>query len=410
MMRRSFGLFSFLATLTSYFWVSCAAVRESELPKDFLNFKYPDLFILGAQKCATTVLNKMMERHSTFCKYGDKEKHYFTDNEWLTDAKIEEFLGQFKKCGKDEMTVDATPSMIAEDVVPDRVKSTYPPEILAKKKFVVLFREPAARHYSGYQRDVRRCLMLNSERGEKKGFAEKAAKLCQYILHEAPEAGEAAEFLHTVFENKQSIEDSLLTFAEWTHSDFGQKQLKRGYFLHQLRNWLRVIDRSQLFIISFESLISNTTDVTLRLSKFLGIDGQEFFRVSGDQIYADGNGGKDWADKVATNLNSTRIVLPPEPASNHYVEYGKCKMDCSTYLHLERMWGAANAGLFDFINNAKNKPPTEPYFPPFRSSRAKCYDAVWLNSPPQLKGWLNVSHSDTPTLRHLRGGREHFIY
>ena len=376
--------------------LSQSMVEETELPRKNLNLQYPNIFILGAQKCATTVLNKMLEKHSAFCKSGTKEKHFFTDNKWLEQEKIDDFLGEFDECGKTEITMDATPSMIAEDVVPARIKASYSPDELKKKKFVVLFREPAARHYSGYQRDVRRCLMINSERGEHKKFVEKSSKLCQNILHDPPKMEDTVEWLHNAFSSTEDIQNAILTFAEWTASDYGQKQLKRGYYLHQLKTWLQVIDRSQLFIINFESMIFNTTDVTLRLSKFLGVDGDEFFRVSGEAVYN--------TSLAVNGTLSKKIRLPPEPASNHYMDYDKVKMDCSTYVHLEQMWAAANKGLYDFINKAPNKPPDEPYFPLFRSSRSKCYNAVWLNSPPQLKGWLNVSlaaHEVAPSRRAL---------
>ena len=367
--------------------LSCVVVGiKVEVSKKPPQLAYPDVFILGAQKCATTVLNKMLMMHSQFCHTGVKEKHYFTDSAWVSKEMTDQYLGEFADCGRGEITLDSTPSYVADDGVPDRIAQAYPPEVLAKKKFVVIFRDPAARHYSQYQRDVRRCLMLNSERGSHKGFARKAEPLCQHVLRDPPtERGEIFNYLEQVFASKANLQSQLRSFAEWTAGDFGQKALRRGYYLQQLENWLQVIERRQLFIISFESLIKNTTDVVLRLSSFLNVDGNEFFRVSGDNSTFNGTAS------AVVNGTSSRIRLPPEPPTNHYMDYDKCRMDCPTYVHLESLWNTSNHGLVAFINGAKDKPPSEPFFPPFTSSRAKCYPGVWVQEPQHLRGWFNVS-------------------
>ena len=279
-------------------------------PKTPPSLPYPDFFILGAQKCATTVLNKMIMMHSAFCKTGVKEKHYFTDGTWVTKEKTDEYLAEFQDCGKGEITVDATPSYIAEDNVAGRIKSAYPPEVLAKKKFLVIFREPAARHYSQYQRDVRRCLSLASERGSHKGYARKAEPLCQHVLREPPKTGEVIGFLQQLSMSREELQGELRTFAEWTASEFGQKAMRRGFYLQQINNFLDVVDRSQLFILNFDSLIRNTTQVVLAMSEFLGVDGQEFFRVSGNNV--------TWINgtvqpQIQSNFSATSIRLPPEP-------------------------------------------------------------------------------------------------
>ena len=96
-------------------------LRDESLPKKNLDLPYPDLFILGAQKCGTTSLNKLLEMHSSFCSEGVKEKHFFSTDEWQDPSSISSFLSEFKGC-QNKITIDATPSLIAERLVPQRIK------------------------------------------------------------------------------------------------------------------------------------------------------------------------------------------------------------------------------------------------------------------------------------------------
>ena len=54
--------------------------------------------------------------------------------------------------------MDATPSYVWLDYVPELVQRSYTKKELAKKKFLLLLREPVQRQYSEYQRVLRLCL------------------------------------------------------------------------------------------------------------------------------------------------------------------------------------------------------------------------------------------------------------
>ena len=112
-------------------------LRDETLPKKNLELEFPDAFILGAQKCGTTSLNALFRTHSSFCKEGVKEKHYFSTDNWLDNGSIQRFKNEFVSCKPEELTVDATPSLIGESLVPARIHASYTPESLGKKKFIV---------------------------------------------------------------------------------------------------------------------------------------------------------------------------------------------------------------------------------------------------------------------------------
>ena len=74
------------------------------------------------------------------------------------------------------------------------------------------------------------------------------------------------------FNHENLTKDNAFSYAEWSVSPHGIAQRGRGLYLDQIKNWLKYINRNQLFVMNFETLIVNTTDTMLRLSAFLNIN------------------------------------------------------------------------------------------------------------------------------------------
>ena len=292
---------------------------------------YPDLFIIGAQKCGTTTLNLLLQQHPSFCDQGQKEKHFFSDDKaYVTnyDAHVGKFLGEFKKCNRSLLTIDATPSYVWLDYVPGFVKESYTKTDLKAKKFVLLLREPVLRceglgflpvmpcatsralrasdrrriyvhvrilaysrvlksapppppshlfprrRYSEYQRELRLCLRIFDESGydfsqlydygrsnkySVETMVEHSKKYCSRIMkNSAAEAMSGGGKGH----KKEAVnlaDAEFMTFAGWQESASGVNELSRGYYLEQMKRWLKVIDRSQLMVLAFTDLITRTT-------------------------------------------------------------------------------------------------------------------------------------------------------
>jgi Sulfotransferase domain len=72
-----------------------------------------------------------------------------------------------------------------------------------------------------------------------------------------------------------------------------------GEYAQHLRRWLKDVRRSQLFILSMQTLLRNTTDTMQRLQHFLGLE-------------------QGWGDNV---------VLPHDNDSAHL----NALLDCATY-------------------------------------------------------------------------------
>ena len=216
---------------------------------------------------------------------------------------------------------------------------------MSKKKFIILLRDPVSRHYSEYQRNLRICFRVID--GDKELDKDSGARTSEEKIERAN-----LRCKIVLKPNSKALKrENALSFAEWTASEFGESEIRRGRYLSDIERWLTIIDRKHLFIMNFQSVITNTTDVITRLSSFLEIDAKVFY-----------NNPK----------NPKNIILPAPPPSNSYVEWAPGYMDCPTFDKLTRLYERENAGLIKFINNAPNKPKDEPFFPPFISIRSKC--------------------------------------
>ena len=169
---------------------------------------------------------------------------------------IKEFKFQYNNCKKWQITVDATPSYVSLPEVPDRINSSYSSLSLSKKKFVLLLRDPVSRHYSEYQRVLRICFRviegdpelehgtINRSPEEK---IERAKSNCALCMRESSSSKMVLK------------KEYAMSFSEFVESPYGSSEMKRGNYLSNIKSWLQVIDRSQLFIMNFQQLIQNTT-------------------------------------------------------------------------------------------------------------------------------------------------------
>ena len=105
-------------------------------------------------------------------------------------------------------------------------------------------------------------------------------------------------------------------------------------YYDQIQDFLKVFKRNQIFIVSMETLIYNTTDVSKRLAKFMGLS-------------------SDWGNNV---------TLPHDnKAMQEYEAFG---LDCSSLHLLHRVYKSENEKLYRFMAKGGG-PPSEPRFTPF---------------------------------------------
>ncbi len=120
----------------------------------------PRLFLIGAQKSATTLLADMLDQQPSVSLGQEKELNFFSDEAlwaqgmnwyadrfegakpgatWLLDASV-----SYTRC------MVSNPDRVATFMVPKRIKDT-----VSDPKFIYLLREPVGRAYSEYWHTVR---------------------------------------------------------------------------------------------------------------------------------------------------------------------------------------------------------------------------------------------------------------
>jgi hypothetical protein len=100
---------------------------------------------------------------------GEKEKHFFDKTSYITkyEAARQSYLDEFVDCRKDQLTIDASPDYISTSAVPERIAQSYSPDVLSRKRFILILRDPISRHYSEYQMRLRVC--ESQFRGDREG-------------------------------------------------------------------------------------------------------------------------------------------------------------------------------------------------------------------------------------------------
>ena len=95
--------------------------------------RYPDFYIIGAPKCATTSLHDLLQTHNEFCRSKPKETHYF-------DGKIGYKIGPkyWNRVFKENCSMhylDSTPDYLASKDAPVRMVESFTAEEMKRKKF-----------------------------------------------------------------------------------------------------------------------------------------------------------------------------------------------------------------------------------------------------------------------------------
>lgn len=300
--------------------------------------EFPQIFLIGAQKCGSTSLHDLLSTHPNICqKNGVKEAHFFNTNQFKGGKNEYMKLLAAEKCGPGEWVVDGTPNYIQHDVVvPQRLLESYTTEELKRKKFVLVLREPVRREFSLYEHMYRCCLHDVIIPNKAAGYRNLCGSKEFFLYISCKHMG----CFHMNSEKLKSPhpDQYFKTFKQYY--DAGSLNPANSNYMYQLRGWLKHIPQQQIFIVNFETLVTNTTDVMKRLQQFFGFS-------------------TGWGDHV---------VLPHDNEGDKAVQG---LMDCETHDKLWAYYNTTNAGLIELINSP-NRSIYQPYFPPFKSGRSKC--------------------------------------
>jgi hypothetical protein len=301
-------------------------------------FELPHFFIIGTAKSGTTSLHDLLTSHEEICPNDIKEKHFFDKNASFSQG-LSYYRKQFRTNSADcKYLLDSTPAYMRIRSVPEMMKSFYSAEAIAKKKLIVILRDPVSRECSWYQHHVRGCVVhMNNYmhvHEPKPDGTWNTDDMCNDPIGYC--AGlHCRERLANV---KSRFTEHLLTFDE--KCQLGGVKASESFYDEQLEGYLKVFKRNQIFIISFEDLITKTKDIMRRLVSFLGLN-----------------------EKFSPN-----VALPESNVNRINASCG-----CEAFRHLRKVHDdRGTLPLTMAIVNSPSRHAMEPTFTPFRPTSKNC--------------------------------------
>ncbi len=200
--------------------------------------RWPDFFVLGAQKAGTTTMFDYFASHPGVYVPMQKEAHFFTywpgpdpATKQLADrshiASIDEYLALFAGAAEGQIIGDVSPSYLYGPYVPGRIARYCP-----GAKLIAILRNPVDRAFSNYLH----CVRTGRE--------------------------------NLSFEDALAIEGTRIEDG-W---DYIWHYSAKSRYAEQLKRYLRFFKREQLCVVIFEEFVRNPAEAWADLSRFLQIE------------------------------------------------------------------------------------------------------------------------------------------
>jgi len=221
--------------------------------------RYPDVIIIGAQKCATTSFYHYLCQHEQIIGSFKKELHFF-DNDRAYRNGSRYYQKQFPKTLQSNMLIEATPNYVYYEKVADRIA-----EYDFSPKFICAIRHPLKRAYSAWNMYKELKATLWFRRTAKKNASPTNDIYNQFITGEFP-----------TFQDSLQVELEKIIEGSTTHEP---SLIARGFYLEQLSYWISKFNRDQFFFVQQEDLIFDESTITVleQILKFLGISDKQSF-------------------------------------------------------------------------------------------------------------------------------------
>lgn len=206
--------------------------------------RYPDFFIVGAQRSGTTSLYEYLRLHSGVFMSPHKETHYFSQDRVRVDADLviqsQDAYLQLFVAGGDKMLGEASPSYLWHPEAAQRIHAKQP-----NGKIIATLRNPIARAFSQYQMDL-------------------------------------ADGLPAI-----PFYDALVQDDRRTDKVYGTGHLyvELGFYAEQLSRYYDVFGPERVLVLAFEELSQNTRATLGRVAAFLGIAPGEFEQTGAYEVH-----------------------------------------------------------------------------------------------------------------------------
>ena len=241
----------------------------------FVTRRLPALIIVGAMRCGTTSLFRLLDGHPQLAPSLVKELHYFDLHHAAGPAW---YRRQFRPGialagGRVRLPFESSPYYMFEPRVPGRMRALVP-----DVKLVFLLRDPVERAFSHYRKNVR-------DGREPLSFADALD----------------AEEERLAGEEERMLDDE--TYVSPLHQYYSYRA--RGCYADQLVRWRGMFPSTQMLVLDAGRLFARPQDVLDEVLAFLGVDAWSSARLEARNV---GTGGGD-VDPVAQE--SLRMFYEP---------------------------------------------------------------------------------------------------
>lgn len=210
----------------------------------------PSFIIIGVQKGGTTALHNYLLQHPRLISPEEKELHFFDTIDDLDFKKYDELFP--KRFFLNKMSFESTPRYI---YYPNVAKNLY--KYNPNLKFIAILRNPVNRAFSAWN-------MYYQMRKDKK----------QIQLFKENENRSPSEKMFSVL-----YLNSFPTFKQYVDFELQQSDhdllepsiLKRGYYMDQIKEYLKFFKREQFLFVNSDNLKNDTLGVLNNISEFLKI-------------------------------------------------------------------------------------------------------------------------------------------
>ena len=262
---------------------------------------WPSVYIVGAQKSATTSVFIALAQHNEICgrqneksiSTAAKEAHFFDDPmddifmgaEHVKNEKaLHKYLAGYPahSCGGDY--VDATPAYLRDLKVPGRMREAMPHSVIKHTKLIAILREPIARDLSYYNMFK----FMWVQQGKPKHKEEDMG-----LIHELALCSKAKGFpsyAKSIGCQMQLWNNCMQCQSECTpeenikahkkcaykNSDItkGYSRVTDGMYYAQINAYESVFPRHHMLVMSFDGLIDNQVEYMKAIQKFMGLNNE----------------------------------------------------------------------------------------------------------------------------------------
>ena len=225
----------------------------------------PSFFIIGAQRCGTSVLFNYLCEHPDVVPGRTKEVHFFNLDDRYYGRGTNYYHSQFPlpfQLGKYGVTFDATPKYIYCRECPQRIHKYYP-----HTKMILLLRDPVERAYSAWNlfrriHERQRSSYLSGLSSE--NFPDREGMRRLITRKEYPSFEEAV---------REEI-DNRLSEEAFPEPSF----VRRGLYAKQIERYFKYFHREQIKIIDSRRLRNETNRTLEDIAAFVGLRPHDWSR------------------------------------------------------------------------------------------------------------------------------------